>query len=520
MVMEGLAISRKPRLRGPEAPSPESSESAKSAFGRGGGRGQIEGLLGKQSMAPDDAYIEQCYSRVVQAKAEADSNSDLRDRLGSLLTEVANRQGKGSYSGTVVKLLMRHWLERDETGRTSYDGHMEHHTEAIRVLFSAWVRDRYSDFRSLKILDASCGSGKVLEAFLDSLPVGLLPRVQVVANDISISALEATKAAMERFEGQVKMRYSRYDISREMPPGSYDVVLFSQTLGLISDDKMLRGQRLQQHVPSDNRRHIAAKTGLLAALHTKAKRGTGEVLIVDEDPMQFSKNVDDFDDVVEDVLFREIFRPISKLLLIEKTKKIPHSQFLADLECIIDREHAMYLIASKRVNGSDRAEQNGRDISEHDSEIVQAMERMHPVLVRRFEEFGNGHQRFKPIPPDGDSLRLVIDYDYYRQRIQGNPSYWVKNGGRDLVIVSGLAHEIGLDAYTRLIENLRRSKKAGPGAALLFIDTWPMPQKKNAVRNSHAREAFESFQDHEFVATYRSGTRYGYLYVIKEPAEF
>ena len=72
---------------------------------------------------------------------------------------------------------------------------------------------------------ASCGSGKVLEAFLDSLPPEVLSRVQVVANDVSSASLVAAKETLKRFEGKIKIEYTRYDITRELPPKQFDVVV-------------------------------------------------------------------------------------------------------------------------------------------------------------------------------------------------------------------------------------------------------------------------------------------------------
>jgi SAM-dependent methyltransferase len=516
MTLEGAIISRSLQRAG------EAAASAPVLSRRDGKRpeGLVEPIAQLRSNCPDDGFIDHCYGMLLELRSAAEAAPDQREgreqlRIGltDLLEEMAGHHG--SYNASVDSLLMRHWVEKRDGGVRPYDEHMKDHVDAIRSLFRSWTADRYRNGRTLKIFDASCGTGKVLEAFLDSLPPEMLSRVQVVANDLSSDALEAAKETLARFnDGGLKITFTRHDIMTDLPPGKFDVVMLSQTLPFIVDERALRDQRLQRSVPQE-KRHLTAKGKAIEGLVKKLKPQTGEFLLIDEDPMKLSRTTDDFDGIIENTLFREIFRSVRKDTLIKDVmKKIGFAKFIGHLESFIDREHSMYLMAYTK-NGSRRSQ----DDKEDELAIIRAMENMHPRLVERFQKFeGDGGTRYLPIGPVDGGQRLIIDRDFYGGRIKGNSFYWSKNGSNNLVVVNGLVHELGVEGYKSLIENLKRSKKAGPGASLLFIDKWP-PSRSAQMRvsNSDARSlAMDAFDDHVFAAAYRSGSIYGYLYLIRD----
>jgi hypothetical protein len=188
----------------------------------------------------------------------------------------------------------------------------------------------------------------------------------------------------------------------------------------------------------------------------------------------------------------------------------------------------MYLVAStqtpthhmkqekdKGAEKGDAAE--GGQVPEDERLIIRRMVDIHPLLIGRLQEFDtNTPIRYRPIGVNHGQT-LYIDREYYGEHIAGRNGYWHKNGSYNLVILSGLMHELGAEDYRSLIDKLKRSKKAEAGAALLFIDGYPAPAgKATAVGNTAARSAVMKFDDHEFCASVRIGNKYGYLYVIRD----
>jgi SAM-dependent methyltransferase len=541
MFREGVGMASSSQLgagNAAEARVEKASDRAKPINGKGFSGGNGKGLLeplqhpqgpldaptvqSKPSQFPDDGFIDECYNRLLDLRGSCASRAELRQGLSELLEEIAVHSG--SYSAMVDNLLMKHWLERKDNGLVPYDEHMKEHVEAIKTLFKAWTKDRYSGLPKIRIFDASCGSGKALEAFLESLPPEVLGRVEVVANDVSSASLEAAAKTLGRFKGRLhrKIEFTRYDVTRELPPRQFDIVIFSQTLPFIVDEGTLREQRLGRTLRTDENRHLTAKTTLMRALVKKTlKPGSGELLLIDEDPMKLTEPPDDVDGLIERVLFGEIFREVSESQMIDKMKEISSARFLGQVKSSIDRRHDMYLMAYSKAPKAKRvldAENDDRDdmlrSREDEMRILHAMENIHPVLVGRLEKFdGNGTPLYKQVD---SGTRLVIDPDYYSQKIADSPSYWKKNGSNSLVVVRGMMHELGLHSYKRLIDNIKASRKAEPGAAFLFIDRWPAPSESmDPVSNTKARRLMNGYDDHAFAASIRSGNSYGYLYFIR-----
>ncbi len=477
---------------------------------------QIAGLANAVQAPPDDRYIRETYQRLLALKGSCSTNSEIKEGISGILEDVARQEG--NYTAMVDSLLMLHWTRKGEGQMVSYDEHMKEHVDTIKALVRSWMKDKhFGGQRKIKILDASCGTGRVLEAFLEVMPREVRSRVQIVANDVSTAALETARETLARFEKdkRVKVRYTQFDISQEMPPGKFDIVILSQTLPLICDEKALVDQRLGLSLPSESR-HMTAKKKVLDALVRKVKPDRGEFLLIDEHPMRLSKTADDFESTLEDALFREIFRPVDKGTLInEIMKRMPDDvRFIGHVESFIDRQHSMYLMSyTKRGSQGER-----RDEREDERRIIRKMENIHPVLIDRLQQFdGNGSTHYRSINGDGPGPRLTINPEEYAEKIDGRPYYWHKNGSNNLVVISGLMHVLGKDEYRNLIEKLKRSRKAEPGAALLFIDNWPpRGQAPNMVGNGDARASvFNAFDDHVFVGSFRSGNKYGYLYVIR-----
>jgi DNA topoisomerase VI subunit B len=86
----------------------------------------------------------------------------------------------------------------------------------------------------------------------------------VYANDVSNASLDATKETLRPFIGRVKrIEYMRYDIAQTQLPGTYHIVILSQTIPFISDDKALINKRLGFGSPSELRLHQLAKKRVL-----------------------------------------------------------------------------------------------------------------------------------------------------------------------------------------------------------------------------------------------------------------
>ena len=527
MLREGLDISGGSQSGRATAETTSAPDRAKKLEFRG--REAVEPLRGdiappaaqsRPSIIPNDGYIDYCYERVKKLRDTARSKEELQDGLDEILHEMARTPGR--YNSMVVNLLMKHWMAAREEGTSPYSTHMKDHVAAIKTLISAWSKGKYAHMPKLKIFDASCGDGQVLEAFLDTLPPAMLKRVEVIANDISSASLDIARETLKRFQGKVKIEFTRFDITKELPNKQFDVVLLSQTLPFIVEEATLRNRRLELTMPQDENRHNTAKVVLLKTIMKRLVRPeTGELLIIDEMPMKFTMSRNpDTDKAIEEQLFREVFRGVDEETVISRMKGIKSAKYLGQLKTPIDHDHEMYLMAYTKTLKKPAPEV--RDDREDELRIIHSMERVHPILVQRLRDFpGNGTTPYKVI--DGGGSRLVIDPVYYRDRIADNPSYWKKNGSNNLVIFRGLMHELGvrqsedgLDGpYTRLIKNLFKSRKAEAGAAFLFIDTYPKPGgKPEPTGNTKAREFMKLYDDHQFVASFREGNNFGYLYLV------
>jgi SAM-dependent methyltransferase len=495
------------------------------------GRHEIEEVPESSERCPrclplDDVYIEQCYQRILELDS-CESRAEIIEGINTILSEMADKAERenGSYTTMVDSMLMLHWTRR-EGNSTSYDEHMQEHVDTIALLTKAWISNKTFSGRRVRVLDASCGTGKVLEAFLDAMPHRVLRKLRIVANDVSSASIEAAKKTLARFEGKVRIDYTPYDLTQQLPEGRFDLILFSQTLPFICDEKALRDQRLGLALPNESR-HITAKRHVLEALMGKVKPGKGDFLLIDEHPMRLSKIPDDFEGIVEDVLFREIFRPISRSTLINDVmKRIDKARFRGHIESFIDREHSMYLIDSTvdknhARNGCDCTVGSDDTPAEKESQeqirrIIKRAEGIHQTVVPRLQEFeSEDGTTYKPI--GANEKRLVIDPQLYDERIDHKPGFWRTNGHYNMVVISDLMHQVGIDGYRCVIEKLKRSGKVGPGSALLFIDKWPPPPESlNPVGNSDARTfIFNAFDDHVFLGSIRCGDKYGYLYVVR-----
>ncbi|HSB47297.1 MAG TPA: class I SAM-dependent methyltransferase [Candidatus Bilamarchaeum sp.] len=498
-------------------------------------RGEIEGIRTHLSEGGINQVVEKAFAEIAKIKETSGGDLDeLERRMACLLYDLASRN-ELDYTLTVNKLLMRHWTQRTGDGLVAYNAHMQEHVDAIDTLFEGAMKEvntRFRGNRKLRILDVSCGTGEVLKKFLDRLPDRVLSRLKIVANDASPAALDVCRETLRPYEGRVKkITYTNMDISEgRLPDGKFHVVLESQSLEFISDDRIIKAKRLGQTIRQDEDEYDKnSKRVAVAALFDKLVPERGLLLIVQEDPMMLSKPGRTPDGVITRMLFDEIFRPIRKEELINDIlKAIPGAKFVCDQQVQIDRSHDMYIAVSSRSRKKDArigtyhssksvvpqpaALRTSRDFDVHETNIIQAMEGIYPILLERLKKF-DGHEQFRPIT----GTRLVIDEKKWEDEAS-KPWFWRRNGTNDLVIVSGLIHKIGIEQYQRLIDNLNSSGKAKPGTVLLFIDTWPAPAGKvdDHVGNGDARKYVFRRPDHTFLAAYRSGNKYGYLYVKRD----
>jgi hypothetical protein len=469
---------------------------------------------------PDDVYVQDCYQRILELRSTM-SKGAVVDGINSILWEMAEKAQKegSSYTAMVNNTLMRHWT-RKEGESTSYDEFMQTHVDAISVLIKSWMTGKTLSGKKIKILEASCGTGAVLEAFLDAIPPEMYRKLRIVANDVSSSALETTRKRLARFEGRVRIEYTQNDLTQQVPNGRFDFILLSQTLPFLNDENALRAQRLGLALPNESR-HITTKRKVLETLVNRLKPGSGELLIIDEYPMRLSKIPDDFDSIVEDSLFREIFRPLSRGMLINDVmKRIERGRFRVHAEAFIDREHSMYLIGSSNQTNTacnDTRSAKQQQANDDDTKkIIARAETLHRELIGHLQTFEEeGGTVYRPI--NAGEKRLEIDQAIYDERIGHKPGYWRTNGNYNLVILKGLVHHIGQEDYRCLIDKLKKHHKIGPGSAILFIDEWPAPpESPYPVGNGDARSLiFGAFDDQVFCGSVRCGNKYGYLYVVR-----
>jgi SAM-dependent methyltransferase len=490
-----------------------------------GGEGTADPFFGRApSRPPDEDYIHGCYERIL-ALNDGRPLSEVKKGIEGILFEMAEKAEREGRSYTLMAngALMLHWT-RGEGESTSYDGFMQEHLNAIKTLVTAWMKNRVPGGGKINVLDVSCGTGASLEAVLDTLPPKLFKKIRVTANDASSASLEVARKRMQKYAGRVRsIEFTQFDLTQQLPKGKFDLIICSQTLPFINDEAALRAQRLGRSLPSESRHTTAKKRGL-ERLVAKLKPDKGELLLIDEHPMKLSSTPDTFDSMVESTLFGEIFRKIGRGLLInEVLKRVGSARFEGHLETPIDRVHSMFLMAYRNESPVAGRRHGGHhfygDPNDGDVRtIIRRMEGMHPELVRRLQTFeapnGTVYKRIGE-----DDRRLVIDQDHYREKIEGTRAggYWRTNGHFDLVVVPNLIHVVGMDGYRTLIEKLKKSEKAGPGAAMLFIDEWPAPQRcDNPVGNTDARTmVLNTFDDHVFCGSVRVGNKYGYLYLVR-----
>lgn len=500
----------------------------------------IEGPIAPMSESALNSLVDRTYKEIQELKESAKSLDELEAGMGAILYNLASIEDINysitvNYSLVVDKLLMKHWTQREADGSVSYDKHMQSHVDAIDTLFEGVIKElktRFRGNRKIRVLDVSCGTGEVLKRFLDRVPRETLHRIQIVANDASGAALDICKRNLKEYEGKVKrIKYTNHDINDELPEGKYHIVIESQSMEFISDDRIIKARRLGKTIRQDEEGYDKdAKRRLTSALFDRLVPERGVMLMIQEDPMMLTKPARDPDSVITKVLFDEIFRPIRKEELINDVlKAIPGAKFVCDLQAPIDRRHDMYLIASSRIRKKDarmgyhpsrspapqhQGERKSRDFDVHERNIVQAMETIYPILAERLRKIDGDIETLKPI----SGTRLVIDRKKWEEEAS-KPHFWRRNGTNDLVIVSGIIHSIGIEAYQRLLDNLNSSGKAKEGTVMLFIDEWPAPAGlvDNHVGNSDARKYVYNRTDQAFLAAYRSGNRIGYLHVKRDP---
>ncbi|MFH0738047.1 MAG: class I SAM-dependent methyltransferase [Candidatus Micrarchaeota archaeon] len=497
--------------------------------------GQIIGvslMTGEQSSAqPVDERQIRLWHLKMQRGRSRKTLIDMESWISRVLKEIA--MSPGSYLANCIRILMRHWTRQAEEGvGSAYDRHMDEHVQTISGLMDAWVAQKHFIMLhfgrlqakgKLQIFDASCGTGTVLKQFLEKLPPNLLERAHIVANDLSESSIEeAKKTLAPLMERGVDITFSKIDIAVEALPGRFDIMLLSQTIPFICDENALRDERNDLALPSEAR-HETAKSALLSKLFGHLTK-YGSLLIIDEDPMKLSTQAYDFDSLLEKMLFDEVCRFLDKKTLINRImKRNSDARFESHLESPIDREHSMYMMEYSLARHRE-ALADGMSEDEHVNDIFMKMMRIHPALIGRLGGFDKSMcTAYREL---GTECKvLMINPTAYEENIKGKPYYWAKNGSYDLVVISRLMHELGGDGFESLMDRLKRSRKMEPGAALLVIDQWPAPMKTEEnsegfdpgmiVGNRDARELILPRDDHEFVASVRSGNFYGYLYVIR-----
>ena len=496
----------------------------------------LEEAMPAMNSASANELAESAFKKIRELKASARDLGEIEDGMNALLYDLACRE-EVNYSLVVDKLLMRHWTQKADDGSISYNAHMQDHVDAADTLFEGVMkelRNRFRGNRKIRILDVSCGTGEVLKKFLDRVPRDVLHRIQVVANDASPAALEVCRETLKGYEGRVKkIRYSNLDVSKELPDGKFHIILESQSMEFISDDRIIKAKRLGRTIRQDEEEYDRmAKRDLASALFDRLVPERGLMLMVQEDPMMLTQAARDADGLITKMLFDEIFRPISKEHMItDVLKEIPGVKFICDLQAPIDRRHDMYLIASSRSRKKDAklgyhsmrpsqlppsSDRTSRDFDVNERNIVQAMETIYPILAERLRKINGDNGVLRPI----SGTRLVIDRQKWDDEAS-KPHFWRRNGTNDLVIISGLIHYIGIERYQSLIYNLSSSGKVKEGTVLLFIDEWPAPPGlvDDHVGNSDARKFVYNMkgQAQTFLASYRNGNKIGYLHVKRDP---
>ncbi len=469
---------------------------------------QVEGLRGSDSI-----YVDDCYRRITELKTSVGNQKlgldDLKAGIERILDEIATKDG--SYSATVNSLLMRHWTSRGEDGQTRYDKHMAEHVAAIQCLTSAWLGNLWTRLKNgsapIKILDATCGTGTVLQTILNTIPElqitgasSLASRISVMANDLSVASIESAKRLLSHFSAHIE--YTQVDILAQVPKeNKFDIVILSQTLPFLGDDTVLKAGRVgSAHEPAKH--HLAVKTTVLEKLLGRVKPFTGQLIVIDEHEQILTETGFTPDDVVESVLFNAIFMKVDKETLIQTLRHLPGSRFRGQLETPIDKRHHMYLIATERL--PKKGEGSGMDSERDEDKVRRVLGEIHPFLVERLRSMG--------ITESKKRMNYGATLTIGPANI-GETGEWRKNGFHDTLVLSGITHTQKIDGLNSVLDRMMTLRRITPGSAILLVDRWSAGRSPNEVSNREFRERMGIRADMTFLSSYRSGEVFGYLYL-------
>jgi SAM-dependent methyltransferase len=150
-----------------------------------------------------------------------------------------------------------------------YDGHMENHEAAIRLLMHQILPiERLSSARrpidliiQPDILDLSCGTGTIIRILEDILSLRRARELRITANDLSDDMKEIAREKLRGFPGRVE--FTGQDLTKLEMGREFGTIFLSQTLHLITDEDVVRQERQANYLHVDSDRHFEAKMGAL-----------------------------------------------------------------------------------------------------------------------------------------------------------------------------------------------------------------------------------------------------------------
>ena len=269
-----------------------------------------------------------------------------------------------------------------------YDEHMEGHERAIRLLLRQLRGMEEAIGAQLlqdRSLEASCGTGTVIELLCQEFGWRRASKFSIIANDISDDMKEIARRKLTGCPAGVS--FTSQDL-KALPfqSESFGTVIISQTIHLITDDDVLAQERARNYMHISGKRHLGAKMQVLGNALDLLEPG-GTLIIIDEWPALLTDRGGPLGAGFA-YLFNDGLRPIDeKALRYSVIGRMPRVRFVSDINVPIDSDHTMHIIVFKKeiVSGSEKVQMpldtNGQERALSAERLIDAFEIMDPQFL-------------------------------------------------------------------------------------------------------------------------------------------